>query len=63
MTRGLAALVLLALAPGLAAGEPPLPQASPAAEPIAATRSGREIYQRFREGLADPDCSDSSERC
>ena len=24
---------------------------------VPTTRSGREIYQRFREGLADPDCS------
>nr|WP_248842751.1 lytic transglycosylase domain-containing protein [Lysobacter antibioticus] len=29
------------------------PQADPAAEP---TRNGRDIYQRFREGLADPSC-------
>ena len=26
------------------------------------TRSGREIYQRFRDGLADKDCGDSSPR-
>ena len=25
--------------------------------PLPTTRSGREIFQRFREGLADPDCS------
>jgi len=31
--------------------------ATPAAQ---TTRSGREIYQRFREGLADPECPDGS---
>ncbi|WP_363796492.1 transglycosylase SLT domain-containing protein [Lysobacter firmicutimachus] len=38
--------------------EPPA-TAKPAAavdEPAAATRNGREIYRRFREGLADPSC-------
>lgn len=31
--------------------------------PASTTRSGREIYQRFREGLADPECpADSSPR-
>src|SRR5690348_14471908 len=50
----------------------PQPATSPAAaSPVAATgtaapgtRSGLEIYARFREGLADPDCpvDSSSER-
>ena len=31
--------------------------ASAARSPDASTRNGREIYQRFREGLADPDCT------
>ncbi|SDX30504.1 transglycosylase SLT domain-containing protein [Lysobacter enzymogenes] len=30
--------------------------AAPAAASEAATRNGREIYQRFRDGLADPSC-------
>ena len=67
MRRGFATLVLLALSAGAAGQEAPLPAAVPetgqaSAEPAPATRSGREIYQRFREGLADPDCGDSSER-
>jgi membrane-bound lytic murein transglycosylase D len=72
MTRGSTALLLLALSAGAAAREAPLPAPPPTATPpeaapaaadaIPATRSGREIYRRFREGLADPDCSDSSER-
>ena len=28
--------------------------------PVQATRSGREIYQRFREGLSDPECPGGS---
>ena len=31
-------------------------------DPAMATRSGREIYQRFRDGLADKRCGDSSPR-
>ena len=34
------------------------PAATPSA--LATTRSGREIYQRFREGLADPECPGGS---
>ena len=44
--------------PGTAPRTRPRQAASPTpwrAEP-AATRSGREIYQRFRDGLADPTC-------
>jgi membrane-bound lytic murein transglycosylase D len=52
MRRGLFALFLL-LSPLLAtAGDAGTTE----------TRSGREIYQRFRDGLADKDCGDSSER-
>ncbi len=48
--------VALALLPGTGrCGDPPPPQAA-ATEASAATRSGLEIYARFREGLADPDC-------
>ena len=60
--RRLAACLALALLPVLAgrAQEAP-PGAAPAVvvEPalVPATRSGREIYRNFREGLADPDCS------
>ncbi len=55
---------LLLAAPTLA--QPPaaaatLPAIEPAADRAApATRSGREIYQRFREGLADPHCAAGS---
>ena len=76
MTRGIAALLFLVLSAGAAGQEASLPatpegksasaESIPAGamslEPIPATRSGREIYRRFREGLADPGCSDSSER-
>ena len=67
MRRGFSALLLLALSTGAAGQETPAPAVPPEAgsastEFIPATRSGREIYQRFREGLANPDCSDSSER-
>ena len=67
MRRGFAALLLLALSTGVAGQEASPPVATPdagaaSAEPIPATRSGREIYQRFREGLANPDCSESSDR-
>lgn len=67
MRRGFAALVLLALSTGVAGQEASAPVATleagaAPADPIPATRSGREVYQRFREGLANPDCSDSSER-
>jgi len=67
MRRGFAALLLLALSTAVAGQETPAPAVpleagSASTELIPATRSGREIYQRFREGLANPDCSDSSER-
>ena len=67
MRRGFSALLLLALSTGAAGQETPAPAVPPEAgsastEFIPATRSGREIYQRFREGQANPDCSDSSER-
>jgi len=35
------------------------PAAAPLPDPPAATRSGREIYQRFHDGLADPECEDA----
>jgi membrane-bound lytic murein transglycosylase D len=35
------------------------PAAAPLPDPPAATRSGREIYQRFHDGLADPECDDT----
>jgi membrane-bound lytic murein transglycosylase D len=35
------------------------PVAAPLPDPPAATRSGREIYQRFHDGLADPECEDA----
>ena len=36
--------------------------APPGVEVPSSTRSGREIYQRFRDGLADKSCGDSSPR-
>ena len=36
----------------------PAPQAAPAGP----ARNGREIYQRFREGLADPTCEAGASR-
>ncbi|MBX9402422.1 transglycosylase SLT domain-containing protein [Lysobacter sp. BMK333-48F3] len=46
-----------ALACALALGAAPAAAAEPAADEAAAsTRNGREIYRRFREGLADPSC-------
>ncbi|HVI26535.1 MAG TPA: transglycosylase SLT domain-containing protein [Xanthomonadaceae bacterium] len=55
MTGRLAAgLLLLALAwPAARAAEAPAGATDAAATP---TRSGRDIYQRFHEGLADPQC-------
>ena len=51
-----AGLLLLALAwPVARAAE--VPAGATAATP---TRSGREIYQRFHEGLADPQCDGTS---
>lgn len=38
----------------------PGPSTPSASAPKPSTRSGREIYQRFREGLADPTCSAGS---
>jgi len=68
--RRLAAALAAALAAcGAQATEPadtaaaPAAQAPPAATPGPATRNGREIYARFREGLADPTCGpDTSQR-
>lgn len=52
------ALALLLAAPACAAAEDGTTGATPTG-----TRNGREIYQRFREGLADPECeADSSAR-
>jgi membrane-bound lytic murein transglycosylase D len=75
--RGLAAGMLLACAGAHASDAPvliadvpgmpstatqPQPQAQQPAQP-ASMRNGREIYARFREGLADPSCGpDTSER-
>jgi len=70
VTRRLPAALaaVLALA-GAQAAEPaevapaPATQPAPAASPLPATRNGREIYARFREGLADPSCGpDTSAR-
>ena len=53
-----AGFLLLALAwPGARAAEVTAGTADAAATP---TRSGREIYQRFHEGLADPQCDGTS---
>lgn len=75
MKRGLPRLWLCAgllLAAPLALAQPPaaaataapstaIPSITPAPSPATpATRSGREIYQRFREGLADPHCEAGS---
>ncbi|HZW17989.1 MAG TPA: transglycosylase SLT domain-containing protein [Luteimonas sp.] len=68
--RRLVAALVAALALGGAhADEPaqatatPAAQPAPAASPVPATRNGREIYARFREGLADPSCGpDTSAR-
>jgi membrane-bound lytic murein transglycosylase D len=63
--RPAACALLLALAPFARADDAPLPDTSaldPAASavtittPDPTTRSGGEIYQRFRDGLAEPDC-------
>lgn len=50
-------------APALAAQDVPAPAQAAGAAPesaqaaiVGSTRNGREIYQRFREGLADPTC-------
>ena len=64
---GVCVLVVAAAAPAFAqqAADAPIetvriasvqPVASPAASVAPTFRSGREIYQRFREGLADPEC-------
>src|SRR5687767_7857367 len=46
------------------ASEPPAlgstPPLEPASLPPAQQRSGLEIYQRFRDGLADPDCDSAA---
>jgi membrane-bound lytic murein transglycosylase D len=68
MTRAIrvATLMALALLPALGAGATPaaLPETAAAATtpiaPVPATRSGLEIYARFREGLADPACAEDS---
>ncbi|WP_246069681.1 lytic transglycosylase domain-containing protein [Cognatiluteimonas lumbrici] len=59
---GLLAALLLAAAPVWAADPPALDEIA-VVEPatlVPATRSGREIYARFREGLADPVCEPES---
>ena len=54
---GAIALLLASLAP-MALAQPPIPDAA-----AASTRNGREIYARFRDGLADPACgADTSTR-
>lgn len=64
MTRGLLACALLAALPVRAADpqpvKTPVPDATIAADMAAlpiGTRSGREIYERFRAGLADKTCT------
>jgi membrane-bound lytic murein transglycosylase D len=57
--------VLIADVPGMpSTSTQPQPQAQPSSpQSPATTRNGREIYARFREGLADPSCGpDTSER-
>ena len=39
---------------------PPQPPIEPASVPPSQQRSGLEIYQRFRDGLADPECDSES---
>ena len=65
--RGLAVALAAALAfagtQACAADTATAPAAQQATPPVPATRSGREIYARFREGLADPSCGpDTSQR-
>jgi membrane-bound lytic murein transglycosylase D len=58
-------LLALACAGATASGAdvpPATPRALAAVDPVPAMRNGREIYARFREGLADPDCDDASQR-
>lgn len=53
--RRLALAAALACTAGLSAA--PAAEPAPAGEQsVASTRNGREIYRRFREGLADPSC-------
>jgi membrane-bound lytic murein transglycosylase D len=62
MRRALLAGVLLVLSLPAAAVEPAVVEPA-AVEPMASqapTRSGLEIYTRFHEGLADPDCGKDS---
>src|SRR5690606_25356057 len=59
----LASAPALATGPRAASGQDPAADAAPAEAPavlVPATRSGREIYARFREGLADPVCEPES---
>ena len=51
-----------ALAQDMPTRPPPTPEAQLVSVAPATTRSGREIYQRFRDGLADKTCGDSSPR-
>lgn len=60
MTHAPRALLLALLLPWTALHAADPPQPDPAAPLPANTRSGREIYQRFREGLADKRCSTAS---
>lgn len=53
--RWLAALALLILAPAVTAQDPPTP--------VVGMQNGRDIYQRFHDGLAEPECpKDSSSK-
>jgi membrane-bound lytic murein transglycosylase D len=66
MTRLAAALLVFAVpaSVGLASDAPaapvPAPAAAPAATPPALTRNGQDVYQRFLEGLSEPDCSEAA---
>ncbi len=68
--RRLSAALWAALAVGSVQAAEPIDSApaapaaqAPSASPVPATRNGREIYARFREGLADPSCGpDTSQR-
>ena len=56
------ALPMMAWGQDMATRAPPDPQAQSAPDTPANSRSGREIYRHFRDGLADKTCGDSSPR-
>jgi membrane-bound lytic murein transglycosylase D len=66
LSLGLAIVTASGAGPAKTPGSPDasqLPGAAAVNPPTPATRNGREIYARFREGLADPSCGpDTSQR-